>query len=357
MQGGGGGVVPENNKIVILPLVQLPTLPIIPSKRTKVSVLAATKLPSVGFPSSTPFSASPTSNNLATKPNQRPVKQPLPAPASHPLQREEHSAFLYGSYTNHHYVDMASQPLPHCPGSASNTWIPASTIHTFQPGNAVPSIPRVSLTSIKRVRKDNRWKVRSKLPRRIASDQVPTTFHILPYRQNGPGSWLNKVIPVPRPLSQNADSLAASQCSNYGKSCTGKISPNHTFTSDATLQTMLVLLLRYGGLSIAQLYPWWLVCQGWCWLIDKWLLASTYTPTLVQHWRPGQCSIPASKIANVTLLALNCDLNPVVLARALGDSYSSEPRVRLYHDIELLLGAIFHRSTNASTSAVLQWGH
>ena len=289
--------MPDNHKIVILPLVQLPTLPIIPSKRTKINVLATNKLPPVGFPSSTTFSAFPTLNNLATKPIQSPVKQPLPAPAIHPLQRKEQSSFLYGSYTNHHYIDMASPPLSHRPGSASNTWIPASTIQMFLPGNAVPSIPRVSLTSIKRGRKGNRWKARSILPRRIASDQVPTTFAIPPYCQNGPRSGLNKVIPIPRPLSQNADSLAASRRSNYGKSGTGAISPNHTFTSDATLQTMLVLLLRYGGLSIAQLYLWKLVCQGWCWLINAWLLSSTYSPAFVQHWRPDQRSIPASRIA------------------------------------------------------------
>ena len=230
--------MPDNNKTVILPLVQFPTLPIIPSKRTKVSVLAATKLSPVGFPSSTTFSAFPNSIDLAPKPIQCLVKQLLPAPTSHPLQRPEHSTFLYGSYTNHHYVDMASQPLPHRPGSASNTWIPASTIHMFPPGNAVPSIPMVSLTSIKRRRKGIRWKARSKLPHRIASDQAPATFPIPPYHQTGPRSGLNKFIPIPRLLSQNADSLAASQRSNYGKSDTGAISPNHTFTSDATLQTI-----------------------------------------------------------------------------------------------------------------------
>ena len=368
--------MPNNNKPVILPILQLPTLPIIPRKRTRIGIVAANKPPSISLPSRPLLSALPVANSLADKPiqftfqkpfpapaaiglqgsntfpvtpamntvatthHQQQVLQPIQAPVSYPRRRQEHSTFLYENYAKHPYVDATSPPLPSRPGSASNTWIPASTIHTFPPGNQVPSVPRVSLTSIQRGRRGNRWKARSTLPRRIASDQVPATFPIPEYRQHGPRSGLNKVIPIPRPITQDADALAVSQRDNYGKSGTGAISPNHTFTSDATVHTILAMLLRYGGFSIAQLYPLRLITTGWRWLIDAWLLASTYTPTLVQHWRPNQQSIPAGRIANMTMLAINCDLNPGVLARALGDSYSSEHRVRLYHDIELLLGAI-----------------
>ena len=272
--------MPNNNKPVILPILQLPTLPIIPRKRTRIGIVAANKPPSISPPSRPLLSALPVANSLADKPIQftfqkpfpapaaiglqgsntfpvtpamntvatthlqQQVRQPIQAPVSYPRRRQEHRTFLYENYAKHPYVDATSPPLPSRPGSASNTWIPASTIHTFPPGNQVPSVPRVSLTSIQRGRRGNRWKARSTLPRRIASDQVPATFPIPEYRQHGPRSGLNKVIPIPRPITQDADALAVSQRNNYGKSGTGAISPNHTFTSDATVHTILAILLR-----------------------------------------------------------------------------------------------------------------
>ena len=108
----------------------------------------------------------------------------------------------------------------------------------------------------------------------------------------------------------------------------------------AEIEHILVVVLRHGGMRIRDLYKWRLMNKQWKSLVDAWLLAATHEPILDPIWRPTQLAIPQARVANLTLLALQCDLVPGTLARALGSSFSGEHRARLFRDLEPLLTRI-----------------
>ena len=108
----------------------------------------------------------------------------------------------------------------------------------------------------------------------------------------------------------------------------------------AELEHVLVVVLRHGGLRIRDLYKWRSINTRWRWLVDAWLLASVHEPVLDPVWRSTQLAIPQERVANMALLALQCDLVPGTLVRALGASFSSEHRARLWQALAPLLGKI-----------------
>ena len=164
-----------------------------------------------------------------------------------------------------------------------------------------------------------------------------TRQEVPPYRETGPQSGNRHEPEFPKKNDLSFSEAEALQKGTYSRFGFGGISRDHSYTAEATLESALCPIFRFGGILSKDAARWRLVNKQWCALIDSWVLASATEPSLVMRYQPEQKAINQDMASRQLLLAFRCDLTPGVFIRALGTQVTGEHRVLNMKKIEHIL--------------------